>query len=407
MEWAINAVIIPAAVAVLAVIGGLAVLQVIHLVLRRFSRRSVALAELADHAHRPSQLLVAAIALEITLRAAHLDAGWRPPVTHVLNLVLIAGIAWLVAALLLVIEDLALSRYRTDVPDNRQARRVHTQVVMVRRFTAVIITVIAIGTMLITFPQARAMGTSLLASAGVAGVVAGLAAQTLLGNVFAGLQLAFSDALRLGDVVVVENEWGRVEEMTLTYVVVQVWDDRRLIMPTTYFTTRPFQNWTRTEAAVLGTVEVDVDWSLPVERMRTELRAFLEGTAAQLWDQRVCVLQVTESRGQMMTVRALVSAVDAPTLWDLRCLVREHLIGWVRDRYPTGMPRLRAEVADDDHSTGWRWVPQRLQTVRPGEPSDDSRVFGGSDDGDERAQTFSNTGEIPVVRVEENPLVRT
>ena len=181
--------------------------------------------------------------------------------------------------------------------------------------------------MLMTFPAVRALGASVLASAGIISVIAALAAQSTLGNLFAGLQLAFSDAVRVDDVVVVEDEWGRIEELTLTYVAVQIWDDRRLILPTSYFTTKPFQNWTRTGSAVLGTAEIDVDWSAPVEPLRAELRAVCEGT--ELWDGRVCVLQVTDAIGGMIRLRALVSANDAGALWDLRCLVRERLVAWV------------------------------------------------------------------------------
>ena len=174
-------------------------------------------------------------------------------------------------------------------------------------------------------------------------MVAALAAQSLLGNVFAGLQLAFSDAVRVDDVVVVEGEWGRIEEITLTYVAVQIWDDRRLILPTSYFTTKPFQNWTRTSSAVLGTAELDVDWSIPVEPLRAELRAVCEGS--ELWDGRVCVLQVTDAVGGMVRLRALVSAADAPALWDLRCLVRERLVAYVwqhqRGRAAAGAGRAR------------------------------------------------------------------
>jgi len=195
--------------------------------------------------------------------------------------------------------------------------------------------------MLMTFPAARAAGTSLLASAGVIGAIAALAAQSLLGNVFAGLQIAFSDAIRLDDVVIVEEEWGRIEEITLTYLVVHLWDDRRLVLPTSYFMSQPFENWTRREAALLGTVELDVDWSVPVEELRGELRRILDGT--NLWDGRECVVQVTDATGTLVRVRALVSAADAPTLWDLRCLVRERLVRWVRDVEPDALPKLRTQ----------------------------------------------------------------
>jgi small-conductance mechanosensitive channel len=210
--------------------------------------------------------------------------------------------------------------------------------------------VLAFGVALMTFPQARVVGTSVLASAGFAGIIAGLAAQSVLRNIFAGLQLAFSDAVRLGDVVIVQNEWGRIEEITLSYVVVHVWDDRRLILPTSYFTETPFENWTRTDAALLGAVEFDVDWGLPVDAMREELRHCVEQT--DLWDKRVSVLQVTEATGSAMRLRALVSAEDAPRLWDLRCYVREHLVNWVRLQHPSALPRLRTELSSPTWSAG-------------------------------------------------------
>jgi hypothetical protein len=222
----------------------------------------------------------------------------------------------------------------------------------------------------------------MLASAGLAGVVAALAAQSVLGNVFAGLQLAFSDAIRLDDVVVVEGEWGRVEELTLSYVVVQIWDDRRLILPTSYFTSNPFQNWTRSRAAVLGAVELDVDWSVPVPEIREELRGCLAGN--RLWDGRVCVLQVTEATGTLVRLRALVSAADAPTLWDLRCQIREHLVSWVRQQHREALPALRAQLAQPT-----RQRPDRDGDGRHPEQDGDARVFSGSYDGYARASAFS------------------
>jgi len=210
--WTLVAVAGAALVALLLVL-------VIHRIVRRFGRGSLLLTELARHAHRP--FLVATIVLAIQL-AVRFSTGyatgtpWRRALLHVLLLAGVATSAWLVAALLLVTEDAALARFRTDVPDNRQARRIKTQIVMLRRVTIAVIIVLTVGVMLMTFPSVRGIGTSLLASAGVIGVVAALAAQSVLGNVFAGIQLAFSDALRLDDVVVVENEWGRVEEITLS-----------------------------------------------------------------------------------------------------------------------------------------------------------------------------------------------
>ena len=241
-------------------------------------------------------------------------------------------------------EDTALSRYRTDVRDNRVARTVHTQVRLIRRVTAATVAVLAVGSMLLT--AVRTVGASVLASAGLVGAVAALAAQSLLGNVLAGLQIAFGQSLRLDDVVVVEGEWGRVEEITLTYVVVRIWDDRRLILPTSYFTTKPFQNWTHNSAELTGSVEIDVDWLVPVDRLRAYLTSVPE--TCPLWDERTNVLQVTDGLGGTVRIRALVSAYDAPTLWDLRCLVREQLVTWLRDHHPDALPRTRMSVTATD-----------------------------------------------------------
>ncbi|MGW3891037.1 mechanosensitive ion channel family protein [Micromonospora chokoriensis] len=380
-----------AVAALVAAAVALFLVEVVHRLTRRFGRRSLLMTELTDHAHRPFQVAGTVLAVQFAVRFSTgyaVGETWRRLLLHLLVLGVIATVAWLVAALLVVVEDTALARFRVDVPDNRHARRVRTQVVMLRRLTIAVIVILTVGVMLMTFPSVRGIGAGVLTSAGVVGVVAALAAQSLLGNVFAGVQLAFSDAVRLDDVVVVEGEWGRIEELTLSYVVVQIWDDRRLILPTSYFTSKPFQNWTRTESAVLGTAEFDVDWAVPVQTMREELRRLVEGT--ELWDGRVCVLQVTDATGGMVRIRALVSAADAGSLWDLRCLVREHLVTWIRDNRPTAMPRVRTELGDANSNLPWQWVQPRRPARRLSdtEARDDARVFGGSDDGDARSEAF-------------------
>ncbi len=370
----------PLAIALGAAVVAILLVQAVHVVLLRAGRRSALVTELATRAHRPVQWVVVLAAVYFSVRESAGAADWRHTFLHVDQLLIIGAAAWLVAALLVVAEDAALARFRTDVPDNRQARRVHTQVVMIRRVTVATVAVIAGGVMLMTFPQARILGTSLLASAGFAGIIAGLAAQSLLRNLFAGLQLAFSDAVRLDDVVIVEKEWGRIQEITLSYVVVHVWDDRRLILPTSYFTEKPFQNWTRTEAALLGEVMLDVDWWLPVPEAREELRRALEST--DLWDGRVSVLQVVEATGSAMRLRALVSATDAPKLWDLRCFIREHMVTWLRDAHPSSLPRVRAEMTSA--------MPLHATLTGQTHTADgDARVFSHSVDGRARAEAFT------------------
>jgi small-conductance mechanosensitive channel len=384
--WTITATVAAAVIA-------LSVVEVVHRVIRRLGRRSLLLTALTEHSHRPLQVTATVLAVRLAVQVATghgADPQWRRVMLHVLALALIAATSWLAASLLLVFQDTALARFRLDVPDNRQARRIRTQIVMLRRVTVAVVALLALGVMLMTFPSVRGIGATVLASAGVIGAVAALAAQSVLGNVVAGVQLAFSGAVRLDDVVVVEGEWGRIEELTLSYVVVHIWDDRRLILPTSYFTTKPFQNWTRTQSAVLGTAEFDVDWEVPVQAVREEMRRFVEGTAQ--WDGRVCVLQVTDATGGMVRLRALVSARDAGDLWDLRCLVREHLVAWIRDQRPTALPRMRAEVGNGNGTLAWQRARSQHRDrdrARGGEAvPDDALVFGGSRDGDARSDTF-------------------
>jgi small-conductance mechanosensitive channel len=377
--------------ALLAVAGAAAVaivfVEIVHWLMKRLGRRSPLAADLARTMHRPFQATVVLVAVQQAVRIWAGDFPGRSGVVHALVLLCIAAAAWLVGATLLVLEDMALARWRTDVPDNLKSRRIKTQVVMLRRVTVAAIVVITSGVMLMTFPDIRALGASVLASAGVISVVAALAAQSTLGNVFAGLQLAFSDAIRVDDVVVVEQEWGRIEEITLTYVVVQIWDDRRLILPTSYFTTKPFQNWTRTSSAVLGTAEIDVDWATPVEPVRAELQRVCE--ESDLWNAKVCVLQVTEATDGRIRLRALVSADDAAALWDLRCLVRERLVAWIWQHQRTAVPRMRAEVEQA------RAVPAQTDGRHlPYADAGGDRVFSGGEDGDARGAVFG--GPVPV-----------
>ncbi|WP_127503113.1 mechanosensitive ion channel family protein [Actinoplanes solisilvae] len=371
------------ALLVVAASAGLALVLVgiLHRLTQRLGRKSELAADLARTAHKPFLATVTLFAIQQAIRAGAGEFPARAGVLHALVICFIAAFAWLVGAFVLVLEDAALSHWRTDIPDNLRRRRLKTQVVMVRRLTVAAIVVLALGVVLMTFPGIRALGASVLASAGIVSVVAALAAQSTLGNVFAGLQLAFSDAVRVDDVVVVEGEWGRIEELTLTYVAVQIWDDRRLLLPTSYFTTKPFQNWTRSSSAVLGTAELDVDWATEIEPLRAELKAVCEGS--ELWDGRVCVLQV----GGTVRLRALVSASDAPSLWDLRCLVRERLVTYIWAHQRDSLPRYRADL---DRAT----VTPSRPTPLPDAGS--SRMFTGQD-GDERAAAFSGPDEqVPV-----------
>jgi small-conductance mechanosensitive channel len=382
----VSDVVIQPLLVVVACLAVLIAVEILHQILVRVGRHLSPIANLSRRGHRPFQVLLVLLTLDIALRHTDLRGPWRYGLTHGLDIAAIAAGAWLLATLLLIAEDAALERFSTDVQDNRSARTVHTQIQLLRRITVAASVVAAIIISLFTFREARLVGTSLLASAGVVAAVVAFAAQALLGNVFAGLQIAFSESLRLEDVVVVNNEWGRVEEITLTYVVIHIWDDRRLVLPTSYFTTTPFENWTRSQASLLGTVEFELDWSVPVEQMRDQLRVILTESQT-LWDGRVSVLQVTDAVRGLVRLRALVSARDAPTLWDLRCLVRERLVGWLRESHPQALPRLRAEVGGEVRPP----VAETRSASRG--PDEDSQLFGGDSAGRRRGSEFTGPEE--------------
>ncbi len=362
-----------------AVGAALLFMVVVHLVARAFARRWFIAMSLVNHARRPFRwfVLVATVAgVAGAVRPPDVSPDWWHGLQLGLRLALIGSGSWLFASVLLFVEDLGLRRYQVDASDNRAARRVRTQVLLVRRLTVAVVVVLALGMALLSLPGVEAVGASVLASAGVISVIAAVAAQPTLGNVVAGLQIAFSDALRLDDVVVVEEEWGRIEEITLSYVVVRVWDDRRLVLPTTYFTRTPFENWTRHSSELLGGVELDVDWRTDLAAMRDELDRTLGGT--DLWDQRTKVIQVTEATGGLVRVRVLVSARDAGDLWDLRCLVRERLVGWVREQDVEGLPRQRVELVD----------PGGRPSSVPEAEDEGRRLFSGDVEGERRGAQF-------------------
>ncbi|MFV0319527.1 MAG: mechanosensitive ion channel family protein [Microbacterium sp.] len=265
---------------------------------------------------------------------------------QVFLMLLILSISWAIGSALAFAADVGLTRYAEDGSDGWQARRARTQVAVIRRLIGAGTVVIGVGAALLTIPAIAAVGTTLLASAGFLSVVAGLAAQSTLGNLFAGLQLAFSGAVRLEDVVVVDNEWGYIEEITLTYVVVRIWDERRLVLPSTYFTQQPYENWTRRSSAVLGTVLFDLDWGVDIPRMRAQLDVILDNSG--LWDGVASSLRVTETVGGYVQVRALVSAEDSFKMFDLTRTVREEMLLWLQRENPEGLPRTRIQSIPRD-----------------------------------------------------------
>jgi len=262
---------------------------------------------------------------------------------HVVAIGLVAITAWLCARLIDAGVEVMHLRYRVDAGDNLQARKVATQMMLLRRIALVAIVVVAGSLILMTFPGARQIGVTLFASAGLAGLVAGMAARSALSNLLAGIQIALTEPFRIDDVVIVEGEWGWIEEIGTTYVVVRIWDLRRLVVPLSYFLEHPFQNWTRTTADLLSTVVLYADYTVPVNEVRAELHRVLQ--ASGLWDGKAWGLQVTDATEHALQLRALMSAPDSGRGWDLQCHVREKLVGFLRERYPQCLPRTRAELA--------------------------------------------------------------
>ncbi len=329
-------------IAVAVVAAALAAHIAIWRLILRVMRDRVFAEELRRWCRWPARVVVVLAAVLLVFSVTRPRPTLRGTALDVLLLGLIAATGWLAVRLARVAESAAMRRYDVEVPDNLRARRIRTQVRVLRRVVTVGIILLALATMLLTFPQGRAIGASLLAGAGIFGVIAGVAARSTVGNLIAGLQIAFAEPIRLGDVVVVEGEWGHVEEITLTYVIVRLWDRRRLVLPSSWFLEHPVQNWTRYSADILGTVHLYVDYSTSVDGVRAEFERIVKASA--LWDGNVALLQVVDATERTMVLRALVSANTAPDSWDLRCEVRERLLAWLRREQPEALPRLRAEV---------------------------------------------------------------
>jgi len=296
---------------------------------------------LIEHCYRPSQWIIVLLVVRLGFESIY-DRKEPDFIGHLAGIVLIILVSWLVVKLTSVLQDYVMTRFRMEEADNLRARKIQTQFRVLKRIVLAVVTILAMGTILITFDKVRQLGTTILASAGIIGIVVGMAAQRTIGTFIAGLQIAFTQPIRLDDVVIVENEWGRIEEITLTYVVVKIWDLRRLVVPITYFIENPFQNWTRQSSDILGTVYLYTDYTIPIDAVRAELSKIVSRT--DLWDRKVCALQVTNTTEQTIELRALVSAADASKAWSLRCHTREKLIEFIRNNYPQSLPTVRAQL---------------------------------------------------------------
>lgn len=290
------------------------------------------------------------LAIILAMPLLHLPPRFDVAIGKFNSILLIGALA---AILLLAVQiggRVILARHDTTASDNLRAREMHTQVGIITKVLGVVIVIFAFASVLMLFEEVRRLGTSLLASAGVAGIILGMAAQKTIANLLAGFQIALAQPIRQDDVLIVEGEWGRVEEITLTFVVVRIWDERRLVLPLSYFIEKPFQNWTRESANRLGSVYVWVDYAFPVEEGRKVLKGIIEGNP--LWDGRFWNLVVSDATERTMQLRVLATAKDAPTEWDLRCDIREKFIAFIRDRHPQSLPQVRVRTSSEAEATG-------------------------------------------------------
>jgi small-conductance mechanosensitive channel len=332
-----------------SVLFGIAIYYFFIKVLGSFSKKSkgILFTSLIKNLRGPLMVLLPLTALNVTQGYLHLPVNILDAMGHILSIALTITIAWLVTRFSFVIEDIILNSYKIDVKDNLQARKIHTQLQFFKKAVAIVISVIALAVILMSFDKVRQLGTAILASAGVLGIIIGFAAQRSLSTLLAGLQIAITQPFRIDDVVIVEGEWGRIEEITLTYVVVRIWDLRRLVLPISYFLEKPFQNWTRESADLLGTVFLYTDYTIPVQEVREELYRILKESG--IWDGKVWNLQVTNMTERSVELRALMSAKDASTAWNLRCEVREKLLDFIQSQYPGALPMVRAEFHNGSH----------------------------------------------------------
>jgi small-conductance mechanosensitive channel len=347
-NWLIGVVLLLGAATVALLVHGAA----IRLARRLAAARHEFLQSLLAATHGPSRVGLVIVAVAIVLPAAPLEGEAKGMVAHGLFVAFILLLGWSGAVALTLACDFYLRRSSASDDFNPLIRKHVTQVKVLRRVAVTLVGIITVAAALMTFNSVKQYGVSLIASAGAAGIIVGLAIRPILTNLFAGIQLAITQPVRIGDAVIVENEWGWIEEITGTYVVLKLWDWRRLIVPLSYFLEKPFQNWTRQSTDLIGSVLLWVDYTVPVEPIRAELEKMAR--ASRLWDGNVVNLQVVDTNERAVQLRALVSARTSPDVWDLRCEVREKLILFLQREYPEALPKQRAELVDLGERRGGR-----------------------------------------------------
>ncbi|MDB5235512.1 MAG: mechanosensitive ion channel protein MscS [Hymenobacter sp.] len=326
------------------IIIGLVVRFLVAAALRVYTRRtdSALVQSVSQHLGWPSAWFFPTLAITLLLPLVQLPPKGLIVLHRLVEIALTTTVAWGLIKCLDVVQDQVQLRYQIGNPNDLRVRKLFTQLQFIQKLAVSLIVLVALGLVLMSFETVRRLGTGLLTSAGIASVIIGFAAQRSISNLLAGFQIAFTQPIRIDDVLVVEGEWGRVQEITFTYVVLALWDERNLVLPLNYFIEKPFQNWTRNGPQILGTVHLQTDYTVPVDQVRAELKRIV--AASPHWDQRVCDLHVTDSKDRTLELRALVSAADSGAIWELRCAVREQLVSFLQREYPESLPRTRAVV---------------------------------------------------------------
>lgn len=326
-------------IVVVAAIIGVVVHWLVYRIVQRLARTTdTSLDEsLIDHTRNPVRLLIVLGAIFVTL--PFMEEAARDLVRQALIFVAIVGVGWLLVGLTVVGQDAVVRRFPSAADTDAEARQIRTQVAVLQRFGAIIIWLVALALALLTIPGVQPLAASLLAGAGVMGIVLGIAAGPLIGNLIAGIQIAFTQPIKIGDVVVIGGEWGHIGEITAAYVVVNIWDKRRLIVPLSKIVNEPVENWTRRTNELLGTVKIYADYRAPVEEIRAEFKRILDDSG--IWDGEAWSILVTGASEHTITVRAMYSAPDSSVEWTLRCLVREKLIAFLQEKHPEALPTAR------------------------------------------------------------------
>ncbi|MGI0105726.1 mechanosensitive ion channel family protein [Salinimicrobium sp. WS361] len=335
---------------ILIFLGALLVLYfLVHFLLKKLGKDpgNILPHNIASRLKIPMIVLFLAVAIQAGLinREIITDKNQIDLFQQIRSILLIFSFTWFIVVAIRIAKNQFLKQFDVNTANNLRARKFYTQFNIIERIAIFVVVLFALGIALLTFDGVEEIGVSILTSAGIAGIVLGLSAQKVFGTIFAGIQIAIAQPIRIDDVVIVEGEWGRIEEIKLTYVVVQIWDKRRLVLPTTYFIEKPFQNWTRNSSDILGTVYIYTDFDLPIDKLREEQTRLLNAT--DLWDRKVDVIQVTDLTEKTMELRALMSAKDAPTAWDLRVYARENLLKFIQENFPDSLPRTRLEVKEE------------------------------------------------------------